>query len=318
MEITVRYVAFIHKDEDTGFGISFPDFPGCISVGDTRAEAVCQGAEALALHVEGMIEDGEPIPSPRSLRDIQADPDLAEWRHNADIAQVPDVASFIARLADTPGDRLFNPWFEWDECHDASEHSADVRRRHLEHYLTSRVGHAKYLLIAEAAGYQGAHFSGIAMTSERILLGHQQKCGILPCHVLPGLEPARTSSDGISGKQSVRKWGFTEPTATTVWCRLRRLHVNPLEVVLWNAVPWHPYDDAKGLLSNRTPTPCEKDSSTAHLEAFLDLYPDARRIAIGEVSKELLSDYDDVLHVRHPANGGADEFETGLRRVVEP
>lgn len=85
----MRYVAFIHKDEDTGFGISFPDFPGCISVGATRADAVCNGAEALAFHVEGMIEDGQPIPPPRSLRDIQGDPDLAEWRCDADFEHVP-------------------------------------------------------------------------------------------------------------------------------------------------------------------------------------------------------------------------------------
>ena len=101
--MTVRYVAFIHKDEDTGFGISFPDFPGCISVGDTRAEAVCQGAEALALHVEGMIEDGQPIPPPRSLEDIRADPELAEWRRGADFEHV--VATFVAGLANNPAGR---------------------------------------------------------------------------------------------------------------------------------------------------------------------------------------------------------------------
>ena len=83
-------MAFIHKAEDAGFGISFPDFPGCISVGHTRADAVCRGAAALAFHVEGMIEDGQPIPPPRSLGDIRADPDLADWRRDADIELVPD------------------------------------------------------------------------------------------------------------------------------------------------------------------------------------------------------------------------------------
>ena len=38
------YVAFIHRDETPGFGISFPDFPGCVSDGDTIDEARCQRA----------------------------------------------------------------------------------------------------------------------------------------------------------------------------------------------------------------------------------------------------------------------------------
>ena len=56
------YVAFIHRDEEPGFSISFPDFPGCISEGDMIDETVRHGAKALAFHIEGMIEDGEPIP----------------------------------------------------------------------------------------------------------------------------------------------------------------------------------------------------------------------------------------------------------------
>lgn len=85
------YVAFIHKDEEPGFGISFPDFPGCISEGDTIDETIQRGACALAFHIEGMIEDGETIPAPRSLQDIERDPSLAEWREGATICFVPAV-----------------------------------------------------------------------------------------------------------------------------------------------------------------------------------------------------------------------------------
>ena len=69
----MRYVAFLHDDDDPGFGISFPDFPGCVSDGDTVDDALRRGAEALSFHVEGMLADGEPIPRPRSLHDIKAD-----------------------------------------------------------------------------------------------------------------------------------------------------------------------------------------------------------------------------------------------------
>jgi len=85
------YVAFIHRDEEPGLGISFPDFPGCISEGDTIDEAVRRGASALAFHIEGMIQDGETIPAPRSLEDIEKDRSLAEWREGATICFVPAV-----------------------------------------------------------------------------------------------------------------------------------------------------------------------------------------------------------------------------------
>ena len=91
----MNYVVFIHRD-DAGYGISFPDFPGCISAGATKEDAMRQGAEALAFHVEGMVEDGLPIPRPRSPRDIDADSDLAEWRQGATLVWVPLALSHAA------------------------------------------------------------------------------------------------------------------------------------------------------------------------------------------------------------------------------
>ena len=83
------YVAFIHRDKETGFGISFPDFPGCVSTGDTANEALRRGASALAFHIEGMLQDGEAIPAPRSLQAIEEDPSMTEWRKGASIGFVP-------------------------------------------------------------------------------------------------------------------------------------------------------------------------------------------------------------------------------------
>ncbi len=85
----MHYVAFLHDDDDPGFGISFPDFPGCVSDGDTVDDTLRRGAEALSFHVEGMMADGQPIPRPRSLQDIRSDERLAEWREGATIAFVP-------------------------------------------------------------------------------------------------------------------------------------------------------------------------------------------------------------------------------------
>ena len=61
------YIAYLHKDRDSDFGVSFPDFPGCITAGKTLEEAHRMAAEALALHIAGMVEDGEAIPEPSTL-----------------------------------------------------------------------------------------------------------------------------------------------------------------------------------------------------------------------------------------------------------
>jgi predicted RNase H-like HicB family nuclease len=87
----MRYVGFVHKDPDSVYGISFPDFPGCISAGDTLEEVSANGTEALAFHVRGMETDGDPIPEPRSLEDIMSDPELAEWRDGAALVLIPLV-----------------------------------------------------------------------------------------------------------------------------------------------------------------------------------------------------------------------------------
>ncbi len=70
-----HYIALIHKDVDSDYGVSFPDFPGCISAGSTLDEARDMGAEALAFHIEGMVEDGLTIPDPSDLEAVMSDPD---------------------------------------------------------------------------------------------------------------------------------------------------------------------------------------------------------------------------------------------------
>ena len=84
----VAYVSVIHR-EKSGFGVSFPDFPGCVAVGESFNEAVRQGCEALAFHVEGLTKDGEPIPLPRPIDAIKGDPELANWLDGADLMLIP-------------------------------------------------------------------------------------------------------------------------------------------------------------------------------------------------------------------------------------
>jgi predicted RNase H-like HicB family nuclease len=67
-----NYIALIHKDADSDYGVSFPDLPGVVTAGSTLDEARDMAAEALALHLEGLAEDGEAIPEPSSLEEIMA------------------------------------------------------------------------------------------------------------------------------------------------------------------------------------------------------------------------------------------------------
>jgi predicted RNase H-like HicB family nuclease len=69
------YIGLIHKDADSDYGVSFPDFPGVITAGTTLDDARAMAGEALALHIEGLTEDGEAIPEPSTLEKIMADPE---------------------------------------------------------------------------------------------------------------------------------------------------------------------------------------------------------------------------------------------------
>ncbi|MGE0238240.1 MAG: type II toxin-antitoxin system HicB family antitoxin [Parvibaculaceae bacterium] len=87
----MRYVALIHKDKDSSYGVSFPDFPGCVSAGATVDEAVTNAIEALAFHVEGLVADGDPVPKPRPIEAIRADKALRSVLPDATFAFVPLV-----------------------------------------------------------------------------------------------------------------------------------------------------------------------------------------------------------------------------------
>jgi len=52
---------------DDGWDVIFPDFPGCVSQGETAQEAMENAIEALALHIEGMVAEGQKLPAASRL-----------------------------------------------------------------------------------------------------------------------------------------------------------------------------------------------------------------------------------------------------------
>ena len=73
-----NYIAVVHKDPKSDFGVSFPDFPGCITAGSSIDEAKDMANDVLSLHVKGMLEDGENLPAPSKLENIIDDPDYSD------------------------------------------------------------------------------------------------------------------------------------------------------------------------------------------------------------------------------------------------
>ena len=92
-----NYIAIVHKEVQSDFGVSFPDFPGCITAGRDIDEAKDMAQDALALHTQGMLADGEPLPVPSRLEDIMADPDYADSTAYLVVA-VPDAKPRTVRV----------------------------------------------------------------------------------------------------------------------------------------------------------------------------------------------------------------------------
>jgi len=223
-----------------------------------------------------------------------------------------DIQTFIQRLKQNPvGSGIFNPWYDVDPQNDCNRRGPQIRRTQLAAYLGERIGCCGTLLVGEALGYQGGHFTGIAMTSERILLGGQLKRGIFPRHVFTSVEPQRTSS------AEIKPMGFSEPTATIVWGHLIASGLDSRQLVLWNAFPWHPYKPQKGMLSNRTPTDTELNAGINILEQLLTMTGKVKVIAVGEKSQVSMQQAGiEAIKVRHPAYGGASKFKHQFQKAM--
>ncbi len=219
---------------------------------------------------------------------------------------------FVASLSHYQAQAVFNPWGDVDPQHDRDDCGPEIRSQQLLNYLQERIGIADTLLCAEAIGYQGGHFTGIPMTSERLLLGGLQHKNLAPQMVFRKILPQRTS------REDLKPLGFTEPTATIVWGFLAEHNIDSRRVVLWNAFPWHPYHLDRGLLSNRTPNETELTAGHQILKQLLELGKFKRVVAIGEKSALQLQQLAiAAVKVRHPANGGAGKFRLQMLELLK-
>jgi antitoxin HicB len=85
-----HYIALIHKDIDSCYGVSFPDVPGVTTAADTIDEAMRNAAEVLEFAAEDWSEvTGRSFPQPRTIDILRADPQFQERAADAVIAAVP-------------------------------------------------------------------------------------------------------------------------------------------------------------------------------------------------------------------------------------
>lgn len=204
------------------------------------------------------------------------------------------IERIINALAGYRAPNVFNPWRDVDPL-DVLEDPARARRERLLQHFDCR---PRFLLIGEAPGYQGCHFSGVAFTNESLLIN-----GAVPRVDVPGRITSRP-----------RPWA--EPSATIVWRTLYELDI-ATETVMWNAFAWHPHKPAEPM-SNRRPNNVELRAGRMILEAVCAHFSAARIIAVGRVAELALAGLRIAADaaVRHPSMGGAAAFKSGLQAIV--
>ncbi|MBB5425373.1 uracil-DNA glycosylase [Paraburkholderia atlantica] len=232
---------------------------------------------------------------------------LAEWRRMA---------------------HVFNPWSDTDERDQPGINAPLIRQQQLAAYLQARQTSVKVILIAEALSCRGGRFTGIAMTSERILLGNDTKLnsfakgtdrGPVPDY-MPG-SATRTSCRDTLPRMTDREYGVYERTASVVWQTMLSNGFGPTEFALWNAFPFHPFAD-EDTESNRRPSNSELRATVEILTDFISLFPrNVRFVALGrEAESALLGHPMRPLHelVRHPTARAANPANSALRAKNRP
>jgi antitoxin HicB len=85
-----HYIALIHKDIDSCYGVSFPDVPGVFTAGDTIDEAIRKAGEVLEFAAGDWSDlSGDKFPEPRTIDELRADADFRQRAADAVVAAVP-------------------------------------------------------------------------------------------------------------------------------------------------------------------------------------------------------------------------------------
>jgi frataxin-like iron-binding protein CyaY len=187
--------------------------------------------------------------------------------------------------------KIFNSWKEFDET-DISDNAPTIRVKNLKQYLINQKD-AKYILIAESPS-TGARYSGIAMTSEKVIKAND-------------LEYNYTSAKSNEGKY------IYELTAKKVWDEILK---SKNKFVMWNAFAFNIHESKNRWFEN--PTDKELKDNLDLLNEFLALYKTAKIITVGKTAQNALNilGFKNFESIRHPSNDFKKEFPEQFKKYL--
>jgi len=201
------------------------------------------------------------------------------------------IDTFISRLSSIPKTNgTTNLYF-------GNSRESEIRKNNLRIYLNKmKTVNPRFLILGEAPGYKGCRLSGIAFTSEKVLFEN------------PFFKNEPIQFINEQGKLE------SEISATIVWSELSRLKEKPL---IWNIFPFHPHS-SDDIQTNRTPNQTELEEGKSFLIDLLEIFEIQKILALGRKPESQLSDIGiQSSYVRHPANGGKNQFIAGLNNEMK-
>jgi uracil-DNA glycosylase len=178
----------------------------------------------------------------------------------------------------------------------------EIRRKNLLIYLEYMYKQKpKILLVGEAPGYRGCRLTGVPFTSEYLLMNNMNGMKVF------GKEQGYKLT---SNKDKLLK----EATSTIIWETLIKYDIKSLS---WNAFPFHPHKEANAE-SNRTPLIGELAIGEKPLLKIIEIFNIKKVVAVGGKAELSLGKLNiNCIKVRHPAQGGKNEFVEGMRSIID-
>lgn len=202
-----------------------------------------------------------------------------------------DFVEELARTEVTPN--VYNQYsYEFEE--------SIIRRENLLIYLKQMYKiKPKIILVGEAPGYRGCRLTGVPFTSEHLLMNNMEGLDLF------GKDKGYKL---IEEKDKLLK----EATATIIW---NTLIEHDIMALAWNAFPFHPHKKDNGL-SNRMPLKGELLIGERPLRKMIEIFNIETIVAVGNKADESLRRLGIECHkVRHPAQGGKNEFVQGINLI---
>jgi predicted RNase H-like HicB family nuclease len=116
----MKYPIVIHKDKDSDYSVTFPDIPGCFSAGSTIEDALDMAQEAAECHIEGLLIDSEPIPTPSDIEAHKDDPNYSQGFWALVEVDISKLSLKARRINITMPERLINTVDQYAKRHGSS------------------------------------------------------------------------------------------------------------------------------------------------------------------------------------------------------